>query len=185
LLEILQKPNNTKAMMDEFLGDADADGSSVSSEEAESSEDEDGDVKMIRSVLDKADAKKSKAKQSSRRKKKRLGKVASRRKVDVVLRGKDDDVSSDEEDRIRVIDGALVKLMQTEFQCSDNSDSLARQNFEDFGAFSLPFKDEGGRIATMVAMVAANATAVKINGSGTQIIDFARACLDNGSVGTS
>jgi hypothetical protein len=194
MLEILQQPNSTQAMIDDFSGDADSDDGKASSEESEAPADDDGDVKMIRAVFNRIKAKESNANKPSDRKKKQVAKVASRRKRVKVVSGKDDydsgddkddDDSSDENDRLRVIDGPLVRLMQRQFQCKGKSDALARQRFEEFGACSMPFEDVGGRLATMVAAAVANTEAVKINGSRTQMIDFARACLDNGSTGTS
>jgi hypothetical protein len=104
---------------------------------------------------------------------------------DAVLRGKDEqEDSSDDEDSMRVIDDELVELVQNGVQCVGQGDPYLEKQYKEFGAFSLRFKDQGGKLATMVACVAAEQAVKTINGSGTQMIDFVRACLDKKCTGT-
>jgi hypothetical protein len=164
--------------------------------------DSDGDVEMTPSVLDKAELKVAKANQS------RAGKIARQSKLRKrVASGKDDEDisdeqdsedeedssddeeklredSSDDEEKLRVIDAPLVKLVQKGVACSNANDPAALKKYSEFGAFSVRFSDEGSKVATLVACAVANHEVTNINGSGTQMIDFTRACLDKGSVGT-
>ena len=136
----------------------------------------------------KDELKRSKVRRSRSRKKKDEVKVADANPKDDeidALDAKDDvvEIISDDEEELRVIDRALVKLVQNGIRCSDVVDVLARKNFRDYGAYSVRVPQDGGKLATMVALVAANRKVASINGSGTQMIDFLRACLDGGSVG--
>lgn len=152
---------------------------------SDKSEDEDNDVVMTVAPQDKDDVSVVRRMRSRSRKQKDDVKVASRRVDDVVPRGKDEeDDSSDDEEIMRVIDDELVELLQNGLKCSSQGDPFLAQQFKDFGAFSVRFKDQGGKLATMVAMVAAQQAVKSINGSGTQMIDFVRACLDNKCIGT-
>jgi hypothetical protein len=186
---MLQRPNKIHEMVRELTREDDSDS--------------DSDVEMAQSLLDEAELKVAKAnqpkarkiaRQSKARKKKDKTKAVSRR---IVAGGKDDEDisddqdseddedSSDDEENLRVIDGPLVKLVQEGVACSDANDPAAMKNYSDYGAFSVRFLDEGSKVATLVACAAANHKVTSINGTGTQMIDFARACLDKGSVGTS
>jgi hypothetical protein len=66
-----------------------------------------------------------------------------------------------------------------------NSDPKAKKNFKDFGAYTMPYSNDGGKLAAMVAMAVGNQEAVSINGSGTQMIDLIKICTENGSTGTN